>query len=252
MTPIIKADENHYKRIDLHVHTPKSLCYEDHVTSIANFRTSPLEIVEAAISAGLDAIAITDHNTAEGIEEIKNAAKSLKLTVFPGIELSTEEGHVLAIFENDTPSNELRHLLRYLGFRKNQLGDAFYKASLPFSKVCDVVANHGGIAIAAHVDRNPSGFTASERLAPEDKRQILCCNHLSALEITIAENKGLWNKGKMPYDSACYACVQGSDAHAWGEIGRRSIYIDIPHLSLSGLRLAFEEFQTRIKFPDES
>ena len=45
-----------YKKIDLHVHTTASKCFLGEAT--------PSEIVEAAIAAGLHAIAVTDHNSA--------------------------------------------------------------------------------------------------------------------------------------------------------------------------------------------
>jgi predicted metal-dependent phosphoesterase TrpH len=65
-----------YRKVDLHMHTPASHCYEypEH---------TPGEIVQAAIENGLDAIAVTDHNTAAWIGRIKSAAQNAALTVFP-------------------------------------------------------------------------------------------------------------------------------------------------------------------------
>lgn len=91
--------------IDLHVHTPGS---SDEKPGAYG---SPEEIVQAAITAGLTAIAITDHNTAEWCERIGAAAAETPLIILPGVEISTTEGHLLAMWEEGTSSsviNEMR------------------------------------------------------------------------------------------------------------------------------------------------
>ncbi len=63
--------------IDLHVHSNAS-----------DGTLTPAGVVELAAQKGLSAIALTDHDTIEGIPEALEAAKSLPLEVIPGIELS--------------------------------------------------------------------------------------------------------------------------------------------------------------------
>ena len=77
--------------IDLHVHSNAS-----------DGTLSPASVVELAAQKGLSAIALTDHDTIEGIPEALEAAKSLPLEVIPGIELSCvylgEEIHILGLY----------------------------------------------------------------------------------------------------------------------------------------------------------
>ncbi len=77
--------------IDLHVHSTKS-----------DGTLSPAELVEYAVKKGLTAIALTDHDTVEGIDEALAAAENKPITVIPGIEFSSEyEGkdiHILGLF----------------------------------------------------------------------------------------------------------------------------------------------------------
>lgn len=78
--------------VDLHVHTTAS----DGVSS-------PSSVVTAAISAGLAAIAITDHDTVDAVDEALAAAAGSSLTVVPGIELSVDDEaahdiHLLGLF----------------------------------------------------------------------------------------------------------------------------------------------------------
>jgi predicted metal-dependent phosphoesterase TrpH len=79
-------------RADLHLHTTAS-----------DGRLEPYQIVALAIDIGLDVIAITDHDTVDGIIPALNAAKKYpSLTVIPGVEISTYqrdgEIHILGYF----------------------------------------------------------------------------------------------------------------------------------------------------------
>lgn len=67
------------KSADLHIHTH----YSDGTLS-------PQEVVQEAVRAGLGCIAITDHDTVDGIQLTMDAAQPYDLEVISGIELSTE------------------------------------------------------------------------------------------------------------------------------------------------------------------
>lgn len=84
--------------IDLHVHSNAS-----------DGTLTPASVVELAAQKGLSAIALTDHDTIEGIPEALEAAKSLPLEVIPGIELSCvylgEEIHILGLYVDPADKN---------------------------------------------------------------------------------------------------------------------------------------------------
>lgn len=64
-------------RIDLHAHSNASDGTEP-----------PGQVVRAAAAAGLDVVALTDHDTTEGWEEADTAGLEVDVTVIPGLELS--------------------------------------------------------------------------------------------------------------------------------------------------------------------
>jgi predicted metal-dependent phosphoesterase TrpH len=75
-------------KIDLHVHS-----------HVSDGDLSPAALVAAASAAGLDLIALTDHDTAAGVPAALSAAAGSPLRVSPGIEISTRlvphELHIL-------------------------------------------------------------------------------------------------------------------------------------------------------------
>src|SRR5581483_10552648 len=172
-----------WRRIDLHIHTPLSACYIDSMRPELDRHTQPEQIVDAAIGAGLDAIAITDHNGAEMVDAVRAAAAARGLTIFPGAELSTRGGHLLAIFDTDADAEVIRDLLGAIGFKPEQYGDGFQRTDVWLDQAMDEIAARAGLAIPAHVDREPRGFLASDE-RPGDKQRIYQNEHLAALEIT--------------------------------------------------------------------
>lgn len=81
--------------IDLHAHTTRS-----------DGSLTPTELVKRAADKGLKAIAITDHDTSQGIEEALLAGEKYGIEVVPGVELSTKlDGrnvHIVGLYlDND-------------------------------------------------------------------------------------------------------------------------------------------------------
>lgn len=76
-------------RFDLHVHTNSS----------SDGQSTVEEILRAAAAAGLDGVAITDHNTTEGARRALEAVDRVApgLLVIPGEEVSTRSGHLIVL-----------------------------------------------------------------------------------------------------------------------------------------------------------
>lgn len=77
--------------IDLHTHT-----------TFSDGTFSPKELVKYACEKGLNAIAVTDHDTTDGVAEAMSATENIPLEVIPGIELSSmyedKEIHIVGLF----------------------------------------------------------------------------------------------------------------------------------------------------------
>lgn len=94
-----------HRRIDLHTHSTAS-----------DGTLSPAELMRAAQAAGLSAVALTDHDTFEGLPEARAEAAKLGLELVPGCELSLDFGgvptHLLALFIDEGPGRVTEELTR--------------------------------------------------------------------------------------------------------------------------------------------
>lgn len=86
-------------KADLHIHSTAS-----------DGRYSPAEIIRKAAEVGLTVIAISDHDTVDGIPDALSAAREFpQLRVVPAVEISTDipngEAHVLGYFIDYTNQN---------------------------------------------------------------------------------------------------------------------------------------------------
>jgi PHP family Zn ribbon phosphoesterase len=219
------------------------LCYK-------NKSVTPTQIVDAALASGLEVIAITDHNTFEAVDDIRKEARTKGIYVFPGAELTTKSGHFIALFDIESIIEDLRNILVQLKLDKHRWGDATAIIEGSTRDVIEHVGEHGGIVVAAHIERWPSGVLESGASSRE-KMDILSSPFLSALEITVPQNKVSWNGGKMHNYARRFACIQSSDAHSLEETGRRHMFIKMDNVNLESLKSAFTDFENRLAFPDD-
>lgn len=96
---------------DLHTHS----CYSDGTCT-------PSEIIGLAVSAGLSAVALTDHNTVAGLPSFLAAARGKPIRAIPGVEISTGYGgkelHIVGLFLNPSIFDAVTEFLNIINLRK--------------------------------------------------------------------------------------------------------------------------------------
>ena len=102
---------------DIHIHSTYS--HDATITVRA--------ILRQAADVGLNVIAITDHDEIRGSLEARDLAPKYKLEAIPGVEVSTRDGHLLALFVEKLPPS-----------------------GLPLLDTLLIIGRMGGIAIAPH------------------------------------------------------------------------------------------------------
>ncbi|MDY7034335.1 MAG: PHP domain-containing protein [Thermodesulfobacteriota bacterium] len=149
--------------IDFHVHTKAS-----------DGTMTPVEVVEYAQKKGLEAIAITDHDTVDGIREALERGREIGLDVLPGLEISAEcpygTMHLLG-YCVDTESSFLKEKLKFLQKVRLERNLTILKKlsdrgiDLDYDKVVDLA--DGGQIGRLHFSRimMMEGYTATSREA---------------------------------------------------------------------------------------
>lgn len=219
-------------RADLHIHTVLSPC--------AEVEMIPPLIVECALAAGLDLIAVTDHNASANAGALLAAAQGRGLRVLPGMELQTrEEVHLLCLFDSLEQVEAWQEQVdRLLPDRKNRaelLGEQFVvdaegefvrreerlllaAANIGLEEAVRRVSALGGLPIPAHIDRPANGLIAQLGMVPQELA-------VSALELS--PNMPEATARERFHLSEDIPLIRSSDAHWLDAIGSAVTEFDL-------------------------
>ena len=108
------------KLTDLHTHSTAS-----------DGTFSPSDVAALAKDAGLDSVALTDHDTTDGLDEFMEAGRSLGIETIPGIELAAgyknTELHIVGLFI-DYKSSALKESMEFIVNERNERNKKMIKA----------------------------------------------------------------------------------------------------------------------------
>lgn len=233
-----KSPGARFYKADFHTHTPGSADFKEK-------SVSPEDIIEVADRVGLELLAITDHNTAAWVDRIRAASKGKGVTIVPGAEITTPEGHILALFDIDCEVTKIEDLLVRIGIPRNQHGREEAISTSHAEEIIREIQKAGGLSIAAHANEN-NGLLKTKG---QYKLKIVPMQELAALELTKQGDIERFCVGKVSQDYAAKACTHSSDSHCLAEIGRRVTYLKMHSVSLHGIQQALLDYPVRVRFP---
>jgi predicted metal-dependent phosphoesterase TrpH len=177
-------------RVDYHFHTGSS--YDS--------RTTPEAVLERALSAQLDVLCVTDHDTIEGALEL-GRIRCPAVEVVVGCEFTAEDGS---------------HLIG-LGLR-----DMISERRIP--ALLEEIRLQGGLVLLPHPFRRGSGIFRNEaRRSEAFLREVLSRTHL----VECFNGRDSYEKNRQSHLFALahgLPAVAGSDAHTPDEIG--TVYVE--------------------------
>jgi ABC-type lipoprotein export system ATPase subunit len=250
-----------FQKFDLHVHTPASHDFIDK-------SVIPKQIVEKALEKGLTGIAITDHNTGDWIDKVKNEAKNTNLVIFPGVEISCTGGkdgiHVIGILGPEKGTKHIEAILAKLNINPDDYGTKKAVTILSPYQVIDVISKCKGIGILAHctsskgvlhditglirtkIFENPAllaveasyhDFTDPEKI---EKR-------IRAIDLLDGKNKD-YNFRRLGVYIVSDSKSENDDKHSLKGIGTRYTYFKVDDgINLESLRQCFIDRDVRIR-----
>ena len=128
-------------------------------TTASDGALSPTVVLEAAKAAELAAIAITDHDTVDGLPEATEVGARLGVRVVPGVELSThfegEEMHMLGLHmtDLDVMATALRTFRVGRVDRSEQMVAVLNRAGIPVTMEAVLQHSAGGAVGRPHIAR---------------------------------------------------------------------------------------------------
>lgn len=236
-------------RCDLHVHSPASHDFTDRESVSAE------QWVLAVRSAGLDAVAVTDHHTGALINAIQAAAGQAgrPLVVLPGTELTVDPGvHLLILFERTKNADAVTAFLGAAGIAGGDLGQDHAHAPRSMGDAMVIAREHGAICIAAHANDARGMLTA---IQGRSLQHIVSSELLLAAEVNTANHPELLeylDGTKTGYERPLGPLprVTFSDAHSLDSIGARTTWIKMTRPDLEGLRLALQDGPLSLRLGD--
>ena len=220
---------------DLHIHSCLSPC--------GDMLMTPNNIVGMAFIKQLDAIAVCDHNTAENLPAVKEAADMMGVILLPGMELTTrEEAHMLAYFPDvDSALAFSREVHAHLPPIQNrpeffgrqvimngqdeEVGEEerllISALDWPFEECERQIHLHGGLCVPAHINRGTNGVLNALGFLPGGASY-------DALEISDAV-------AMPPIDITGYRTLRSSDAHYLENILEPTFQLEVREKSTQGI-----------------
>lgn len=247
-------------KFDFHTHTPASTDYGAGPDQEALRALSPREWLLNFMRAGIDCVAVTDHNTGAWIDPLKQALQELNeerpegyrpLYLFPGVEVSVHGGlHLLAIFGPEKTTGDIDALIGRVRFTGSRgASDGVTQES--FVEVVRAIHETGGLAIPAHVDKDGGLFCT---LTGQTLIQALGCKEIVAMEVVDPH----FPEPQLYRNSAIrWTEVLGSDAHHPHATGRHRYpgshftWVKMGTPTLEGLRLALLDGPLSVRRSDE-
>ena len=231
---------------DFHIHSALSPCGDEDMT--------PNNIVNMAKLCGLDAIAVSDHNSVKNVKAAIDAGKRIGLTVLPAMEVETEESvHILTLYPGtDAAEEAAKEVYKALPDIKNRpeifgrqlIMDSddnitgieekllISPTSLSVNALFDIVTSVGGLFIPAHIDRHSYSILTALGFMPEDI-------DIKAVEISKGTTDLAAYLESRP-ELKKYRILRNSDAHYLDRISERSEFLELDD--------AFDIFQNKELF----
>lgn len=217
----------------------------------------PAAVAQAA-SACVDGVVVCDHNAADNVEAVARAAQAAGIIAVPGMEITSEEEvHVVALLPDAAAAGVLHARVaaalpglgaplvfgeqvianeraEVLGFNASQLAGA---TTWSLERTVDEIHRVGGLAVAAHADRERFGIVGQLGFVPEGLP-------LDAIEVSPCTGYG---EGRSRFGIPLgLPVVTGSDAHAPSAIGRAVTFMQLDRVSGSEIGLALRAEQGRL------
>ena len=204
------------KKIDLHIHTVSTISDRAFVFSIDTFKRYVRE-------AKLNAVAVTNHDVFDA-DQFRRIKDELDTTVFPGIEVNVEKGHLLVITRPDD-IDDFERKTALVTQRISRMGD-----SISVEELRKIFGDLHNYLVIPHYDKGPS--IAGETL--EKLRPYVVAGEVDSAKKFVRNIK----------DQTKLAPVLFSDSRMMTDLERlptRQTFVDCGEVTLDALKSCLQD-----------
>ena len=221
---------------DFHIHSALSPCGDADMT--------PNNIVNMAKICGLDAIAVSDHNSIKNVPAVMEVGKNLGIDVIPAMEVETEESvHILTLYPSLSAAEEVANAVyaalpdiknrpdifgqqiimdsndNITGFEERLL---ISPCSISINSLFDMVTAVGGLFVPAHIDRHSYSILTTLGFMPQD----LDIKMIEISKNTTDVSSYLESRPEL----SMYKLLRNSDAHYLENISEREEFLELENV----------------------
>jgi hypothetical protein len=225
--------------LDLHIHSALSPCGDSDMT--------PNNIINMACLKSLDAIAVTDHNSAENVEAVMKLGLSKGIVVVPGMEVqSREEAHLLCYFASlegvldfqkkiydnlpgkNRPDFFGEQLVMDEEDRITGYNDRLLIGSVdfPVERIVNMVTSLKGRVVPAHVDKKTYSIISNLGFIPPG---------LDIKSLEVSRPGSIAGFYRQYGHLKGYRIIHSSDAHRLEDILEREFFMEVGENSVLGI-----------------
>lgn len=241
-------------RVDLHAHSPASY---DFGTKADRDNPDWTAWIDAVRDAGIHAVAITDHNTATGIQHLQTAASQLPHApvLFPAVEATVSDGvHLLLLMDPAHTQQHIEAVLSQLNISVDEQGTTEGQSTLSVQDVFEAVGRDV-LIVGAHVNDKKGILTQYKGLPLQ---RILNDQHLHAVEVVPTPNAEIdLSTAEQQLTGRRTGLrrvprIWASDGHSSNDLGCRFTWVKMTTPCYEGLRLALLDGDDSLQPSEES
>ena len=239
---------------DLQVHTPADVNHRyGNVGGREPNREFARSLIKAYADAGVQVIAVTDHNCIDWYPVLAEEGEKVGLAVFPGLEISVNGCHLLIIWDRTDVGLDKANL--FLNQRRAEEADLFNSNGEPKplsrGSVIDIAEEAirlGGLVFAPHSTAKDSGLFA--RKVIRNSKEVASSGLITGFDVYGNPKADVLTNPTSQFGDILPRWFITGDTRSFQDVGKRAVYLKLgAEPTLEGIRQAFIAAETRIRFP---
>ncbi len=240
---------------DLHVHTAGDANHRYGAEAGPRDPNSTFaeRLIAAHSDAGVEVIAVTDHNRVDWWPMLREAGRKQGIVVFPGVEINVNRCHLIVLWEADKPGYAMAERFVSTLFKPGispYLNGAPRSLTKSIEAVLEDVRSHRGLVLAPHATARDIGIFGPKVCS--NSSELTQGDLIAAFDVFGNPGADVLVNPAAEFQLEPPRWFLSGDVRSWESVGTRAVWLKLgARPTLEGLRQAFLAPITRIRFPEQ-